>query len=55
MNWMTRVTGITHITKMTGMIMTLFLTKHSKIFQGLSRTNFSFFKDSNQKLELTFF
>ena len=32
-----------------------FLTKHSRIFQGLARTHFSFFKDSNQRLESTCF
>ena len=53
MTGMTGIARITRITRLQGLY--LFLTKHSKIFQGLSRTNFSFFKDSNQRLELTFF
>ena len=35
-------------------VWTPFLTKHSRTFQGLARTNFSFFKDSNQRFESTF-
>ena len=53
MTGMTGIARITRITRLQGLYP--FLTKHRKIFQGLLRTNFSFFKDSNQKLELTFF
>ena len=53
MTGMTGIARISRITRLQGLYP--FLTKHSKIFQGLLRTNFSFFKDSNQKLELTFF
>ena len=53
---MTGMSGIARRTRKTRLQgLYPFLTKHSRIFQGLARTNFSFFKDSSQRLESTFF